>query len=115
MPRPVGSKNKKTPKPIFSAKGNDAPMVPLTKDGQNLFNDVSARWKLDIVSERLLRLACESISEAERFNLLLEEKGRSFTDRFGVVKPSDLAKQEASHRATAVSCLNKLQQVLGEE
>ncbi len=65
-------------------------------------------WKVEVGGGK-------SISEAERFNHLLEEKGRSFTDRFGVVKPSDLAKQEASHRATAVSCLNKLQQVLGEE
>ncbi len=112
MPRTTGSRNKKKPVPILGVPGNDAPMVPLTKDAQQFFDEVSKRWKMDVTSLRLLRLACESISEAERFNLLLEEKGRSYTDRFGAVVPSKLASQEAQHRSTAMSCLHKLQAAL---
>jgi hypothetical protein len=112
MPRPVGSKNKNKPLPVALPCGSDAPLVPLTEDAKKFFDDVSQRWRLDICSERLLRLACESISEAERFNLLLEEKGRSYVDRFGACVPSKLATQEASHRSTAMSCLHKLQAAL---
>ena len=52
------------------------------------------------------------ISKEPNWDLLLEEKGRSYVDRFGAVVPSKLAAQEASHRSTAMSCLHKLQAAL---
>lgn len=111
MSRPVGSKNKSKPKSVL-AKTTDAAPVKLTSDGQQLFDDVSKKWVLNVAAERLLRLSCEAISESQRYNEILEETGRHYQDRFGVWKPNEISKMEASHRSSAMSCLAKLIQSL---
>ena len=56
MSRPVGSKNKKTNKPVV-AKLTDAAPVPLTAEAQKLYDDVSEKYLLNAVAERLLILS----------------------------------------------------------
>jgi hypothetical protein len=112
MSRPVGSKNKKTNKPVVE-KSTDAALVPLTSEAKKLYDEVNERYVLNAVAERLLILACEAMSESARFNAIVQETGRHYENRFGELKPSELSKLELGHRSSAMSCLSKLYQMLG--
>ena len=112
MSRPVGSKNRKTNKPVV-AKSTDAAPVPLTAEAQKLYDEVSEKYLLNAVAERLLILACEAMSESARFNAIVQETGRYYENRFGENRPSELSKLELGHRSSAMSCLSKLYQMLG--
>ncbi len=111
MPRPKGSRNKAKPTPV-AVKDNDAPRMELTSDGQANYDSIAKRRKLDLVSDRLARLAAESISTCQRLEAAMGNE-KTYIDRFGVQRCSELEKFASAARTTAINCLSKLQQNLG--
>ena len=111
MSRTVGSKNKK--KSSVSGKtlellSGDAPQVELTAGGQALWDQVLSEWKLDSSSRALLRLACESLSQAERCNVYVKRDGLIVMNRFDEPRKNEAAVMEAQFRSAAIGALNKL-------
>ena len=112
MPRTKGAKNKATPTAGKVIK-TDAPRMELTSDGQQFYDAVADNWRLDLVSERLLRLAAEAISDSQKLEAVMGDQ-KTYIDRFGVERCSELQKFSSAARTTAINCLSKLQQNLGE-
>lgn len=112
MPRTLGAKSKK--KPTLAAQDfGDVKPIPFTAKGQELFDRISARWKLDDCAVELLTIACQNISEAERCHQVVQAEGYSYTSRFGEPKNHPLLKQEQQFLSSATTTLAKLHVSLG--
>ena len=112
MPRTVGAKSTKKPK-LQAISLEDASPIAFTKKGQELYDKVSSRWKLDHVAEELLIIACQNISEAERCHKVLQREGYSFISRFDEPRQHPLLKQEQVFLTAASNTLAKLHLSLG--
>lgn len=107
MPRTVGAKSTKKPK-LQAVSFDDAKPIAFTAKGKDLYEKVSQRWKLDHVSEELLIIACQNISEAERCHEVLQREGYSYISRFDEPKQHPLLKQEQVFLTAASNTLAKL-------
>ena len=112
MPRPRGAKSQKQPKLQPQDLANAKP-IPFTAKGQELFDRISCRWKLDDCAVELLTIACQNISEAERCHQVIEKEGYSFISRFDEPRPHPLLKQEQQFLSSATTTLAKLHVSLG--
>ncbi len=82
--------------------------IVLTGNALTLFNDVSARWKLDPVATQLLRLACESLKRSADCAAITAVEGLTLPDRMGRPKAHPAALLERDHRNAAANSLQKL-------
>lgn len=107
MPRTPGAKSTKKPK-LQAFSLDDAKPIAFTQKGKELYEKVSQRWKLDLVAEELLIIACQNISEAERCHQVLQLEGYSFISRFDEPRQHPLLKQEQAFLTSASNTLAKL-------
>lgn len=84
------------------------PEIQLSGSALALFEEVSARWTLDPVAARILRLACESIQRANTCAAITASEGMTLPDRLGRPKAHPMALLERDHRAAAANSLQKL-------
>ena len=85
--------------------------VELSGPARQLWESVQSRWELDVVTERLLRCACESLMVANAASEQCRREGLTIETRTGVVKhPAALL--ERDHRAALANCLAKLHAAL---
>jgi len=81
MPRTKGAKSVKTPTAVVT-KATDAGAIPFTKNAQALYDEISNKWVLDPLSEKLLVAACANLSLAEACHAIVEREGHHYMSRF---------------------------------
>ena len=81
--------------------------TPLSGHALDFFNQVSARWELDIVSAKLLHSVCVFLEQASRAAEITAREGLTCKTSQGIGKhPASLIERDA--RAAAIAGLAKL-------
>ena len=108
MARTKGAKSVKTPTAVVS-KATDVGAIPFTKNAQALYDEVSGKWVLDPISEKLLVAACTNLSLAEACHAIVEKEGHHYMSRFDEPKLHPLLSQESTFLVNHANALSKLQ------